>query len=426
MTDPKKIEIAGIKNLELIQFFDMTELEARSRVLLMGLRIIYNNKELIYNYKDIYFEDFVSKVIKTYHAEKDKRKILVMNDTTEKILGKHILASPERVEALARYDNLTDVSMIKPREAKLILLKDYIIETLLAIIRVFSINTELKPLAINGIKDKFVFVYENNGVEKYIPLFLLSVDYTKFKLFANAIEGRMIKFAADIRLGSNSVRIKCANKDESILSEIEYNIEKNISRRSNFINNTEVWHNEDTLPTTGEHRKLLRFYTDLISMPAQSNLMRTAGKNFLCYDARLTPIDEDTRLVESDHIHSRIGRNIVNFRHNSRYSSMKYNDTFLVIHDEIKSNVSFFSQTGYELFDYIVIQRKFIDSTDACGKFKDKYAGKNYYEILKVKKGAKITEEFDILDRFTINKEIKTEDDIRKTMIKRGDRFAKV
>ena len=81
--DPRLQEINGIKELEYIKFHDLVITgdvdEENKQIVIPELLISYNNgKNLSYNSKDEFFEEFVHKVLEVYKEEKGK----ILDDST--------------------------------------------------------------------------------------------------------------------------------------------------------------------------------------------------------------------------------------------------------------------------------------------------------------------------------------------------------
>ena len=397
--DPELIEINGIKNIEYIKFYDLTTNDKDKIMLLPALIITYDNgKTINLCIKDKYFMEFVYKVIDVYHSEKGqtietggsnpllKAKKIELDPRTEVILENANLDTKESITDFYKDKDGFDNSLMYEQDE----IKSIIDITRFAIMdfaKLANINVELSD-NIKGYRTNYIIEGKINDLFVYLLVHYDKVDDNNYIISIGNMGGANKPLIIEISFTDNSVYINSKYQDITITNE--YNV---LNQKGTYLK--EVFRNGDMINfDTGNLEQVEDFeYSNLLYFDDDTNRIwfRLPWGAYLGELAYTQEIDTDSEIYHS--LVSYIDINETDFTKREVYTkklerrNTNSRKSINLTLDEFRK-ITF----GYEQKPYYIIETHFKDAR-GDGEYQQKYSGKHFYHITKVKDLSEITKD---------------------------------
>ena len=382
MVNNKKIEIASIKNLDLIYFYNVSSSNY------LGLNIVHDGgKNLNYDYKYEFFDDYVARVVGVYKLEKNSRKIQFLNDESRNLIES--FGSKSFVENNSSYFD-DRINKYYSRGYEVMFLHDYIINSVDLLLRCFlPENFDFNNLIIekSGNRDRFLALLKYNvqsfidsKSDKYLmfPVFytLIKSDLHKYKFMTRmsgpteicGIDPSMfnvpnMSLNGNFNFYKDFLSLDYVSSDSSIVGKNVYSINNLDNFKMIKYNGSVISYNNSNLEVD---RKIVDFYLNFLKLPNVKNIVRTCGNNYLL-------IDEDGN--NKDFIHMSISSKFVNVMYEK--SSGVYNENTFIPLDKSNLNINLMLEDDSNL----VIERHYLETDISTGNYKKNYENKFNYEF---------------------------------------------
>lgn len=358
MLNPKEIEIAQIKKLNLIYFYQLDSNH-------IGLRIVYdnNNKKLDYNYTYEYFDLFVAKVVKVYREEKQKHNIIFLDDKSKEIMDAFCNEN---------IDVASDSVCVQDRDRKYLnrnldvkFLDEYILRTVSLFLGCMENDENISVRMVRRYRDGYSFIYNSN---KVLPFRLTKQDDFSYLIsFRYANNDTSISFSGEINIYTDCIAINYHSNDNIIEGKNIYNtdIEKNIE---------EIKYNGVVVSYTDIDNQFLDnqtidFYLNLLGLPSIEKKIKTAGNNYLLVG--------DVSEHEKYFIHISLSKDYVNVIVNRGIGTQK--DDLFVLFEQERYSVNLMLEKNN-----LVIEHHYFDTAISTGCYKKNFANKYSYQVYQI------------------------------------------
>jgi hypothetical protein len=304
------------------------------------------------------------------------------------------------------------------------IIKNYIVDLCLDLLKNFNDeNVDIQDINIEGDRHKYSFSCKKNGELRIIPLMFIINDYNNYTLILNNIDNNNIKIVADMEMGDNSVAINWHNSDNSLKGFSTYNVrnylDKYVTEKSTIYKGKPVYSDNGDKEASLDEAEVINFYLDNSSLDKIPNIKKTVDQNYILYDIKYSDNknsnnnnNDNSNLFKSNSYQVMIDESIVNIRVYNKVGLAKYENRLLVSLDEKRIDITYRVMSYNDVYDYILVQRHYLDGVNTSGDYKTNYAGRFFYEILLVNKGTKLDKPFEIINKLTLDKGIEQLDDI--------------
>ena len=311
MRDLKQIELALIKNLELIHFYNIEHAPY------ISLSITYdNNKTLTYDYKYPNFNAYLSRVIEVYKNEKDTRKINFLDEPSKNLMESLLIDNPYEKE-IRNYTN-RDIKYLS-RHNDVRFLFEYIKVAISQFLSVMY-NTDIIVDQINGYRDRYTALYKYDNEERFVPFILIKQDFSNYIFKFTYVSDQVIGLTGNINLYSGSV-------------SLNYDSKSGIEAKNNYVidqgNKELIRYNDQIIsyndPTYEVDTNFLDSYLTLLGLPILENKVGTVPNNYLL-DGN---IDNNTKYAT----HLSLQDNFSNAKVEKSYGTFR-NDIYVLLDKE--------------------------------------------------------------------------------------------
>lgn len=374
MRNTKEIELMTIKKLELIHFYNLEQAPY------IGLNIVYDNgKNLNYNYKYEYFNEFVGKVVDTYKKEKDINNIQFLENESKEIMNKLIIDNPfikKEKNLNASYDK-----KYLSRNIEVKFTFEYIKRALSLFLSCMH-NEDITIDDLRGYRDRYIATYKLERTYDFvhiIPLTIIKQDNNHYRFNFKYGEEESILLNGTIDLYNDCIALNYSTKENNLSGKNIYHIkEKNkeiIKYNEEMIgyeeNNSEVIDNE-----------LIDLYLNLLDLPIINRRIRTVDNNYLLIDN----IDSNTNYF----VHMSLSKNYANVKIEKRFGIIR--DNIYVLLDQEKIDTNIFLEQDNNL----VIEKNYLKTPISIGEYKN-LEGKTEYEYYEIDSDD-LTSKFNVID----------------------------
>ena len=362
------IKIKAIHGLKKIQFYSIN-----NNLNYIGCEITCSNGTYSYNYKDECFHDFVSRVIEVYDREKNNN-ILLIGELTKKILLEKKITNNN----YSKYNNKNNVLYTKCiNENKL---RDYIYLIIISLAKHNNLNN-LRIDSINKLKNKYLITC----VEPFMKIPVEIFDYDNNNVFFNLKFDEIYSCKLTFNYDSETIEAKTTS-DKYLFSE--FNINGNNYIQINKDNNV-LYYNEYDCVVSDIENKLIKNYTNIIGVN-DLLISKTIFNNYLLNN-EITNSDNEVKI-------NKMAINISGDKVNIKYfESLKYK----------LQNILLPYYNMYHDINIIMIDNEHLLMQD---KVDEKYK----YTLIHISKINNLFDDFDIINKFDINEDIKYKSDVIK------------
>lgn len=412
MINNKLIEIEQIKNLNAIYFYNLVPETSLDKKLL-GLKVTYNNNQVLeYKYTDEYFEDFVIKVLETYQTEQNKHNIIILNDFTKEIIEKYSKLDFKEPSEIPNA-NESSINLINNDDFNIKLLEDFFKDIISSLLSLYF-NEEIKINNLKGYRNHYTIEYEVNEEKKFIPIIITSSNNYTYSFRINNINNIIMSLNGNLKINDNYIECKYSNKDNSIIGNYFYHVNKDKCENYILYNNKPCYIKKNKNEITPEEENLINLYLNYLGIDTYDSISKiTTNDYILCKNISN---EEETHQI---FCHIRITPNLVRIIKTTKQGIMQYDEQFLISFEEAKEETIFKLINNKELdttSDYILVQTKYLPTAKSRGNYKTKLCNKYIYKLLEVPSNTKLNTIFNITD--TTNLDSTTEYSQVKKLIK--------
>lgn len=400
MFNSEEIKIAQIKNLRLIYIYKCNEELHLNKSPYFGLRIAYdNNKTLDYNYKDEYFNEYLSKVISVYNKEKNIRKINFLDEITKSIF-EEIDSVPQiqfntYIDSLQDYritsfnNKITDISLIIPY------IKDLILNFLYA---VFQKET-VEIISLKGFNNKFICECVVDDKEIVIPIILIKTSYNKFKFNFSYFNKGIINVEGNIDLYNNRVVSEWVNENKTLKGKNVYHLEEDKTEKYIEVFDEPIFYDNEINLIKEEEKNIINNYLNLFNIGELSNVTKLLNNSYVLKDEKV--LDNNITLRKS--VIGTFNSNIIQLLYRENYGIEK-NQIFISLDEEI-INITAKIETINDK-NVLIIEKSYIEGINTNGEYKKELVNKYNYDYYIID-GSDLLKPFNVIEKIEQQENIK-------------------
>ena len=396
-------KIYSIKNLDLIYTYAIDgDIKDESKYI--GTKVVYeNNKILDLNYKDKYFKEFIERIIKVYNKEKDEREIILLGKLTKDLIKNTELENDNKENYQSKgipYFNAT----VKDLD----FYTEYLKEAISIILQLYKNYEVININSIKGYNHKYIVDFNVSSLNKQLPIIISATDNNlNFKI--NRLDNTKINVEGNITSSAGVVKTTFNSLDKRVKASISYDATRKESTRKILIDNKEVYVDNNKNILTEEDLNIIDFYLKMNNIEIPKNILKTSNNTYLLTEQNSLNKKTEEVLLENKHIELKVDEDKVNIKYIINNNFSKYKNMMQVKLDEERTDITLRKINEYD--NYILIEN--------CTTKNNK---KEYsYKIIKCNKNVSLNKEFNIIEKHTIDKEVKTVNDAFKYIKTKGE-----
>jgi len=395
--DLKEVQISEIKNLNSIWVFTTDSIFNNKSNKYVGVKVVFDKTRVLeFNYTDKYFQTFIKKVLERYHKEKDKRKIVLLGDLTKKLINESSFAVLENNETKGQQEvglpsfNSSD-NEIKKEEP-------YLKQAVAMILKVYKNYEVLEVNNIDGFNNRYLVTFYIGSVKKQIPIVATKIDEGLIDFRVSKLDSSSVGISGTIKSSGANVEIEWQSKDEEVKGSIKYDAQNNIAERKVVSALQTIIYDENKDTLLEEDMELIKFYFDLCGIKVPSHILKTSNNSFLLSDEESLIENEDELMYSNIGARLNTSKDEVRLRYHLKNCFSKYNNQISSVLDEEIEEITF-RKIDLDGKKVILVEKKYSRSS-----MDDTFA----HEVIEVNSDVDMQKPFEIKEKYTVDKEIKT------------------
>ena len=380
----KEAKIYSIKNLDLIYTYAIDN-DIKDNSKYIGTKIVYeNNKILDLDYKDKYFKEFIEKIINVYNKEKNERDIILLGNLTKDLI-KNTNIEKENKE---HYQS-NGLPYFNATSKDLYFYTEYLKEAVSIILQLYKNYEVININEIKGYNHKYIVDFNVSSLKKQLPI-IISVRDNNLDFKINRLDNTKIYVEGNITGENGKIKTTFNSIDKRLKGSILYDAKRNEVIRKILLDDEEVFINNNKNILTETDLDLIDLYLNMNNIPVLKNILKTTDNTYLLTEDK--SLNENT-LLENKHIELGLNNDKVNIKYIISNNFSKYNNMMQIKLDEERIDITLRKINKYN-DTYLLIEN--------CTTKNNK---KKYnYQVIKY-------DESNIIEKYSIDKEIKTLDD---------------
>lgn len=410
MFNQDEIKIAQIKDLRLLYIYNCEESLSDLNTPYFGLKIVYDgDKKLDYNYKDEYFNKYLTKVIEVYNNEKESGKIRFLDDKTEKVFNE--------IDAFPKIRIKTDLGNVQnfkltgfnTRKMELGIIKPYVKDLIIKFLWSVKQSEDIKIISIDGNNNKFICQYMIKNKNFVVPMVITKSAYDHYKVRFSYTKGNVINLTGNINLRQNSIVSEWMDADKIIVGKNVYHSEDGKSEKYVTTSKGFIFYDNKVPELTDEDIKLINKLTEIIGLDKVDNIRKTLDNCYILTSEE--KLEDNTDLIIKTNAIVTVNNNMADIVYRKNYGINKANNQlFITLEEEIISIT--FKLEKINNRNVLVVQKSFLSSVNNNGEYKHELAGKYSYDFYIIDSD-NLTKPFNILRKIDINHEVNSLNDIK-------------
>lgn len=331
MRDLKQIELATIKNLEMIYFYDINHAPY------IGLNIVYDNgKNLNYNYNYELFNSYLSRVIELYKKE-DKTKIQFLNEESKNLMEK-LIVDDSIIKQDIKYEKKDPKYLSRKIEVSFTM--EYI-KRALSLFLSTMYDEDITIYDVKGYRDRYLAYYNQDDEQKTISFIIIKQDNNHYVLKFNFVNDSIMSFEGNINIYKDCITLKYESDNYDLNGANIYSVDDKVLetiKHMGLIVNYEE-------PNYEIDNELIDSYLNLLNLPILKNRIKTVNNNYLIVDKS----DDNTDYL----IHISLDEKFANVKVEKRVGYFKDNIYIQLDKEQIDINMY--------LEDDLVVEKNYIN-----------------------------------------------------------------
>ena len=410
MFNQDEIKIAQIKDLRLLYIYNCEESLSDLNTPYFGLKIVYDgDKKLDYNYKDEYFNKYLTKVIEVYNHEKESGKIRFLDDKTEKVFNE--------IDAFPKIRIKTDLGNVQnfkltgfnTRKMELSIIKPYVKDLIIKFLWSVKQSEDIRIISIDGNNNKFICQYMIKNKNFVVPMVITKSAYDHYKIIFSYTKGNVIKLTGNINLRQNSIVSNWMDEDKIIVGKNVYHSEDNKSEKYVTTSKGFIFYDNEVPELNDEDIKLINKLNEIISLNKVDNIRKTLDNCYILTSEE--KLEDNTDLILKNNAFVTVNNNMADIVYRKNYGINKANNQLFITLDEEIISITFKLEKINDR-NVLVVQKSFLSSVNNNGEYKHELAGKYSYDFYVIDSDD-LRKSFNILRKIDINHEVNSLNDIK-------------
>lgn len=416
----KEVQISEIKDLNLIHVFAVDNVSEKDSNKYVVAKVVYGgNKKLSLDYRDKHFQDFIKKIIERYNKEKDKRKIILLGELTEKLMNdssfailKQDLQKGNQTRGLMSFN--TSVNEINKVDT-------YLKEAIKMIILLYKKYDVLNVDKIDGFGNKYIASYSISSVKKQLPIIIVKREDGIIDFRISRIDDINTPINGTVTVDSGRVDVVWQSEDEVLKGKIIYDANKNIIERKITAKGRSICYDENRQTLLEEDVETILFYSGLCNLGENNfNILKT-GNNAYLLGIESTFSDEKNGIIETGlsknlqlqeekvlferkGIQIDLKENEARVRFSSKNSLSKYKDSLTSVLTEELEEITF-RKVEIDYKPCVLMEKKYKNSVEKLSFS---------YEVFELDEDVDLRKPFSFVKRYPIDKEVKTLESVKQ------------
>lgn len=404
ITNQKEIEIEQIHDLKTINLVDLVDDVFTDGHCLL-LEVTYGKDETIkYNYTDEYFHLLLDKLIELYTTSTNKDKILLVGENTKKIFK-----DLENLYQLNKINN-NEIPFIQnypiiensTKRFDIDIIRNIVNDLGNSLLFLESSTNQCEITNIEGIKNKWIINYSDNGINKFLPIYIYK-NGKNYKFRVNMIGNSLFDIDGNINFYDDTISTSWKDNNTGIEGKIDYSL--NNLNQQNIIkyNNKIVGLQKNNLQNQESDQKLLYFYMSLYNFKINNY---NKGCDNLYFG--LSQKDENNYYITQNSTIN-INDDLANIKIKTK-KNIKYNEncSFFFENEDLDIILRTFE---YNDKKYVLEQINYLP-TQSTGEYKYFYENKYNYKLYEINKDENLKTGFTINKTYEINNAITSLSDV--------------
>lgn len=422
MFNQEEITIAQIKDLRLVYIHNCEETLNDFTTPYYGLKIVYgDDKSLSYNYKDKYFNQFLSKVIEVYTKEKELGNVRFLDDNTEKIF-KEIDNFP-KVKINTEFDKTQNFKMkdFANHRVELGVIKPYLKDLIVRFIYAVNQTEDINVTSFDGINNRYICQYMVDDKFYVIPIFITKSSYDNYEIKFSHTNENSINLSGSINIKPNMVISKWIDDDNVLMGKNIYHINSDYNEKYINLPKGTIYYDNKVLEPSEKDIQTVNKLLELLNMDKQENMTKIMENCYLLTCEK--KIDENNDLIQKSSVSITLDSNLGHIIYKKNYGVKKANDQLFISLDEEIIEITL-KLIEIDNNSVLIVQRNFIPSMYSCGQYKHDLENKYNYEVYMIDT-YDLLEPIHVFDKYDIfDKKLKSSKQIKihnKVIDRRGD-----
>lgn len=410
MFNKDEIKIAQIKDLRLLYIYNCEESLKDLNTPYFGLKIVYDeDKKLDYNYKDEYFNKYLTKVIEVYNKEKELGQIRFLDDKTEKVFNE--IGDFPKIRIKTDLGNVQKFKLtgFNTRKMELGMIKPYVKDLIIKFLWSVKQSEDIRIISIDGNNNKFICQYMIKNKNFVVPMVITKSAYNHYKIRFSYTKGNVINLTGNIKLKQNSIVSDWMDSDKIIVGKNVYHSEDGKSEKYVTTSNGMIFYDNKVLEFNANDLEIINKLNEIIGLDKVDNVRKTLDNCYILTSEE--KLEENTDLILKNNAFVTVNNNMADIVYRKNYGINKANNQlFITLDEEIISITLKLEKINGK--NVLVVQKSFISSVNNNGEYKHELAGKYSYDFYIIDSDD-LTKPFNILKKININHEVGSLNDIK-------------